>query len=517
MDRFVAQLKHDWIAPIVLSIAIAIGFGGTIVNLYAQWMGNDDFSHGMLIIPISIWLAWERRSRLQQLPRRVDGRALWMLAAGMALYVIGELGAELFTTRTALLAIVIGSFWLLYGIQWVKALCFPLLFLFLMLPLPGFIYRNLTFPLQIISSKWSVAFLNVWGILAYREGNVIDLGFTRFQVVEACNGLRFILPLFTLGILFAFWKPKALWKRLTLVAATVPIALFANIVRIGGTGILSKYFGAQVAEGFFHGFSGWAVFMLSFALFFLLNSVLNKLPGKAVMPTEKTAGEPAPERPADEPPRAVRPVAAALALILLTPLLVSWLGHVPPRQLKQPLDRFPLAFEGRTGRPQTMESAMWAQVGGQSYFMADYHRDGALPLNFYVAYYEYQRKGGDFIHSPKLCLPGAGWFIDLNHTRAIDARGQVGPKTLKFNELIIRKGAQSQLVYFWYQGRERNFTNEFSAKFWMVWDGIWRRRTDGALVRLIMPLSENESPDDSRREMDRFAWAVYRNLDDFLP
>jgi EpsI family protein len=204
----------------------------------------------------------------------------------------------------------------------------------------------------------------------------------------------------------------------------------------------------------------------------------------------------------------------ALALILITPPVVNRLGHVPPRPLKQPLANFPLTFEGREGRSQVMDAAMWEQVGGQSYFMAVYDREGAVPLNFYVAYYEFQRKSGDFIHSPKLCLPGAGWFIDLNHTRTI---GNADTGELHFNELVTRKGEDSQLVYFWYQGRERNFTNEFSAKFWMVWDGIWRRRTDGALVRLVMPMDGQGRLEEARREMDRFALAAARELDRFLP
>jgi EpsI family protein len=206
----------------------------------------------------------------------------------------------------------------------------------------------------------------------------------------------------------------------------------------------------------------------------------------------------------------------ALVLILVTPPVVQWLGQVPPRPLQQPLDLFPLVFEGRHGRPQRMDAQMWGQVGGQSYFMADYYREGAMPLNFYAAFYEYQRKAGDFIHSPKLCLPGAGWFIESNHARAIALPGDpaVG---MRFNELLIRKGAETQLVYYWYQGRGRNLTNEFSAKFWMVWDGIWRRRTDGALARLVMPLPQNDSPETGRREMDRFAQAAFQALNDFLP
>jgi exosortase D (VPLPA-CTERM-specific) len=395
----------------------------------------------------------------------------------------------------------------------IRILAFPLLFLFLMLPLPGFIYRNLTFPLQILSSKWAVSFLHLWGIMAYREGNIIDLGFTQFQVVEACNGLRFILPLFTLGVLFAFWRARPLWSRLVLIAATIPIAICANVIRIGGTGVLAKYWGPEVAEGFFHGFSGWAVFMLSFALFFVLSKVLSLIPGQKRLTKENFVSFHYPMLKRGSAP-SFAALGLSLILILATPVVVHSLGNVPARPLRQSLNQFPLNLEGYQGKTETMDPVIWDRVGGQSYFIATYVHPERIPINFYIAYYEYQRKAGDFIHSPKLCLPGAGWYIDVNHTRRI---GLPDHGSLIFNELLTRKGESSQLVYYWYQGRNRNFTNEFSAKFWMIWDGIWRRRTDGSLVRLVANLKPHESLEDVRNAMDRFAVAASLELNNFLP
>jgi EpsI family protein len=182
--------------------------------------------------------------------------------------------------------------------------------------------------------------------------------------------------------------------------------------------------------------------------------------------------------------------------------------------LQRPLSDFPLSVEGYLGKPDTMDASVWEKVGGQSYFIANYHKEQTVPINFYVAYYEYQRKAGDFIHSPKLCLPGAGWYFEVNHIREIDLPNN---RKLVFNELVSRKGDQSTLVYYWYQGRNRNFTNEFVAKFLMVWDGIWRRRTDGALVRLITNLRPGQPIEDAQLVMDQFAAAVAVELDSFLP
>lgn len=516
------RIHSIWIQLSVIMLGLLFSYWGTIRAMVDQWLHNDDFSHGLLILPISAYMAWERRNTIETDKLGSDWRALPILLAAMAMYIVGELGAELFTIRLSLLIFFMGALGLLFGPHLIKRLLFPLLFLLLMLPLPGFIYSNLTFPLQILSSKWAVAFLNLAGVLAFREGNVIDLGFTRLQVVEACNGLRFILPLFTLGVLFAFWKYKPLWKRLVLVVATVPIAITANILRIGGTGVLSKYWGEEAAQGFFHGFSGWAVFMLSFALFLGLNWLLGLVPApRPVAPSLAQAqddNESTAPRNIQRAAYAYAPLAVLLVLILSAPVLVGHLGNVAPQKLRQPLSGFPLRIDQRVGQIQTMDPVMWERVGGQAYFMADYQQAGTAPINFYVAYYESQRKAGDFIHSPRLCLPGAGWFIDRNHTRTLVARnGDDKTRRLQINELTIRKGESAELVYFWYQGRGRNFTSEYAAKFWMVWDGIWRRRTDGALVRVIMPLAANTNPDNARQTMDRFALDVANRLNDFLP
>ena len=209
----------------------------------------------------------------------------------------------------------------------------------------------------------------------------------------------------------------------------------------------------------------------------------------------------------------------SVAIILASPFFVNYLGQVPPVALKKPLSTFPLQFEGRAGKRSGIDPKIWEQVGGQSYLNIDYYRDNEVSINFYVAYYEYQRKAGDFIHSPKLCLPGGGWFIEQSSVRHLKQPSDVGRNLseLKLNELVISKGGFRQLSYYWYQGRGRNFTSEYDAKFYMVWDGLWRRRTDGALVRVVMPLTSGVSVENGRHILDKFALAASRVLQEYLP
>jgi exosortase D (VPLPA-CTERM-specific) len=505
-----------FIPGIMAAAALGVSYFTVIESLVHQWLANDDFSHGILIVPVAVYLGWQKRGQLMAVPIRTDWRALSLMLVAGFVYVVGELGAELFTVRVSLLLFVIGFTWLLYGPAILKVLRFPLAFLFLMLPLPGFIYRNLTFPLQLVSSKWSVQLLQLAGVSAYREGNVIDLGFMTLQVVEACNGLRFILPLLTLGVLFAYFGRKALWKRLLLVAATVPIAMLANVLRISGTGILAAHWSPEAAEGFFHSFSGWLLFMVCFLLFALFNLVLTRLPRREPqVPAHRLLFQATPDRA----PVSWAATAVALSMILVMPWAVESLGNVPRLQLKKPLDGFPLSVDGWSGQRDTLDPAIWRQVGGQEYLIIDYNKNGERPINFYVAYYEYQRKAGDFVHSPRLCLPGGGWFVESDRVRKVPSGTETNPldRGLRLNELIISKNDTRQMAYFWYQGRGRNFTSEFEAKFYMVWDGLWRRRTDGALVRLVAPLGSAQDEAEARRTLDGFATRVAGLLEEHLP
>jgi exosortase D (VPLPA-CTERM-specific) len=502
------------IPVLVLLAVIGLVYWETIMGLFRQWIHNEDYSHGLLVAPIAIYLLWERRKKLGETAFSSDWRGLLLLAAALMVRVVGELGAELFTVRFSMLLCLIGGIWLIYGGRLLRVAWFPLAFLFLMLPLPGFIYRNITFSLQLWSTTLSVKILQLMGIITYQEGNIIDIGWTQFQVIEACNGLRYILPLLTLSILLAAFGNRPLWKRIVLTLFAIPVAIAANVVRIVGTGVLASVWGINIAEGFFHSFSGFFVFFFGLAILLLFMRLL--MGSWYSSPKEKV--ETAAEERATERTVSTLAVGIALFVILMSPVAANALGTTEAVKLRQPLTEFPKQFEDWEGRAGTMDEDMWKRVGGQSYTIINYQAQGKPPLNFYTAYYEYQRKGGDFIHSPKLCLPGAGWIIDTSRVRTL-ARGGAGQgtKALQFNDLVMSKSGRYQLVYYWFQGRDRNFTSEYAAKFYMVWDGIFRRRTDGALVRLVMPLpSENAAP-QARDVMDRFAVFASNTLDQFLP
>jgi exosortase D (VPLPA-CTERM-specific) len=502
-----------WLIPFAVTLlALLFSYRDTALTLFLTWLHNDDFSHGLLIFPLAGYLAYRSRDRLAHTPIKTEWRALPLLFLPAFVYAVGELGADVFTIRLSIFLFVGVLVWFFYGLDLVKVVRFPLSILLLALPLPGFLYRNITFPLQIISSDLSVRSLLGMGILAYREGNVIDLGFGRFQVVEACNGLRFILPMLTLGVLFAFWKPLPWWKRVVLIGVTIPLSILANVLRIAGTGIAAKFWGMAIAKGFFHGFSGWAVFMLAFLCYMGLSYVLNRMPSKKPVIIEKSD----PQTGIRHRTPSLLAVGVALATIWITPPIVHYVGFAPPMALKKPLAEFPVEMLGWKGKRDVMDADIWHRVGAQDYVIINYSNGKDPSVNFYSAYYEYQRKAGDFVHTPRLCLPGDGWYIQENRRREIPyADGSHA--TLKFNEMVVKKNNDTDLVYFWYQGRGRNFTSEYTAKFYLMWDGLFRRRTDGALVRLVMRIPDTIKVATVRATMDRFAVACAAELNRFFP
>jgi exosortase D (VPLPA-CTERM-specific) len=506
----------------LVAVALAVSYFPVLQDLVLQWMEDElvrgdysrgDFSHGLVIAPIALFLGLQKKEQLRCARVRSDWRALPLLGMAPLLYVLGELGAEIFTLRISLIVFIIGAIWLIYGPEVLKVLRFPLAFLFLMVPLPGIIYRSATFPLQILSTALSAEALHLAGISAYREGNLIDLGSLTLQIAEACSGMRFLFPLLTMGVLFAYVGQKPFWMKGLLVTAAIPIAILANVLRITGTGLVSLSWGPDAAEGFFHFLSGWFAFMVCFGMFVLFSLLLT---GWRKRPFRK---RPRPAVQAGTAPKAAISVSAAgtaLVLALATPLLGTAFGTVWPLPLKQPLAAFPAVLDGRTGERGTMDPEIRKLVAAQDYAMLDYRKAGQNPIAFYAAYYEHQKKAGGFAHSPRFCMPGAGWFIEENRERRIGAGSGAGGR-LRFNEMVIEKSGERHLVYFWYQGRGRNFTSEYAAKLYMVWDGLFRRRTDGALVRLMSPLEPGQQIDHIRPAMDSFALAAFQALEAHLP
>jgi exosortase A len=268
--------KHV-IALILVALGFAFLYREVVVGLVRDWRADDNYSHGFFIVPISLYLVWERRSLLAAASPRPSWMGLFLIAISVAVLGAGTLGAEAFLARVSMLGVLGGIVLFLYGWDHLRILGFPLGFLILMIPIPAIIFNQVAFPLQLLASRFGELALNVAGIPVLREGNVITLSNTALEVAEACSGIRSLVSLLTLAIVYGYLIERRPWARVALALSSVPVAIAANGVRVAGTGIAAHYVGPEAAEGFFHEFSGWLLFVVAFAMLFAVQRLLVRL------------------------------------------------------------------------------------------------------------------------------------------------------------------------------------------------------------------------------------------------
>jgi exosortase len=241
-------------------------YWNVVVKLVAAWATDDNYSHGFLIVPIALYLAWERRGRFWATAVRPSSIGLAVVFGSVVVLATGVLGSELFLTRISILGTLAGITLFLFGWERLRVLMFPLAFLLLMIPLPAIIFNQIAFPLQLFASSVGESALSSLGIPVLREGNVLVLANTSLEVVEACSGIRSLVSLLTLGVVLGYLSDSRQWVRTLIALSAIPVAIVANGLRVAGTGIAAQEIGPEAAEGFLHMFSGWLVFVASFLL-----------------------------------------------------------------------------------------------------------------------------------------------------------------------------------------------------------------------------------------------------------
>jgi exosortase len=256
---------------IILLILIGWLYVPILIPLVRQWWIDPNFSHGFFVPLFSGFVVWQKRLQLASIPRVPSSWGLPVILVAVFTLVLGVFGAELFFSRVSLLMLIGGLVIFFLGWQMLRAILFPLLFLILMIPIPAIILNQITLPLQILASKLAAWSLPLCGVPVLREGNIINLPAMPLEVADACSGIRSLLSLTTLAVMYGYLLETRVWLRITIALASIPIAVAANGFRIFGTGLLVQYWDPEKAEGFFHQFSGWLIFVVSLLLLFALH------------------------------------------------------------------------------------------------------------------------------------------------------------------------------------------------------------------------------------------------------
>jgi exosortase len=259
---------------LVLTASLAWLYAPVLKHLVGQWAHDPNYSHGFFVPAFSLFVIWSERERLRKLPIEPSSWGLLVLAFGLVVLTAGILGAELFLSRFSFLLVIAGLVVLTYGWNHMRAILFPWLFLLFMIPIPTIVFNQITFPLQLLASRAAAHTLPLLGVPVLREGNIIQLPAMALEVAEACSGIRSLMSLATLAIIYGYLMEPRTSIRIILALASIPIAVVANSLRIVGTGLLVQYWDPDKAEGFFHAFSGWLIFVVSLTLLFLLHRAL---------------------------------------------------------------------------------------------------------------------------------------------------------------------------------------------------------------------------------------------------
>ncbi|HXV13717.1 MAG TPA: exosortase/archaeosortase family protein [Candidatus Krumholzibacteria bacterium] len=274
MSRAAIASRRHLAATLSLALPFALAYAPVLVELVRQWADDPNYAHGFFVVPMAAWLARRRRTRYHAAPSTPDATGFVLLSIGALLYLAGSAAAELFTARVSLVLVLGGLLWAIEGRARARALAFPVVFLFCMVPLPYVVYYQLTFPLQIESSRMAAAILGMAGMPVVREGNILSLEGYSLEVVTACSGLRSIMTLGTMAIFLTDFMRLSTWSKVLLAASALPVAVAANVARLATTAGIAAIGGAQAAESFLHELSGIVVFITGLVVLFVTGKVL---------------------------------------------------------------------------------------------------------------------------------------------------------------------------------------------------------------------------------------------------
>lgn len=519
-EEFVWKFSlQAWVLIVFALLVAAALFRAGLAEMAMNWE-SEEYSHGYMIPLLALFLLWQTKDKVEWVPFTGSWAGVGLVFLGVLLYAVGTLSAVIDIVSYGFVLTLFGLVLSYSGTQAYRYMGMPLLILVFMIPVPGFLFETMSNELQLLSSKIGVAVIRAFDISVFLEGNVIDLGNYKLQVVEACSGLRYLFPLMTLGFIAAYFFKVAFWKRLLVFLSTIPITVLMNSFRIGIIGVTVEYWGVEMAEGFLHDFEGWVIFMTCTAVLVLEMWLLSRI-GRDSRPLLEVFGlvlpESAPAGVERRERRLVPQFLAGVAVLVVAGIVSAAMPErrdvIPERSM---FTSFPENIGEWSGKSSRMEQIVVSALNFDDYLMADYTAaDDDGVINLYIGYYATQR-ADKVPHSPKACIPGGGWAI--RNMSQLDLDGvRVGERPLSVNRLQIEKGEYKQIVYYWFQQRGRVVTNEYMVKLYLLWDSITRHRTDGALVRLIALVQPGQDLDQVDARLQQFAKQLGGLIPEYIP
>ena len=532
----------EWSWPIAAIIAVAglaYLYSPSFAPLLHYW-DRPEYGHGYIIPFVALLLAWHDLSDRRPVASS-HWRGLILLLVGFCALVISQLSTFNALAVYGLILGLVGLCDCFLGAAVTRVLTPAFVYLLFAVPLPDFLYVDLSARMQLVSSTLGVHFLELAGVPVFQDGNVIDLGGLKLQVAEACSGLRYLFPLASLGFLAAYLLKDAFWKRALVLLSTVPITILLNALRIAVIGITADRWGQEMAEGMIHVIEGWVVFGLCSLCLLLEIAILRHIGNKGGRFRLDYLGPARFPLLTGQPRMAANAwLAGALIVLLSGGVALGYAGRYfggepVPAAASQPAlaSLVPLRLGDWTGHRQKLDPDVIDALGLSDYIVTDYLRDDRddMPaVNLYIGYWANQSVGSA-AHSPANCIPGGGWLIiDQKTVTLPNVRGAGDGAGLQVNRLLIGQADQRQLVYYWFDQRGRDLTSEWAVKWYLLHDRVTTGRSEGFLVRLVTPvagqgggqgggqgLQQAEAEADRRLQQFLDDSAVARNLTARLP
>jgi exosortase D (VPLPA-CTERM-specific) len=506
-----------WAAGIVASLAVV--FLPSLAALVGVWENQQEYSYGYVIPLVFAFLIYQRLTGIADRMGEGSWAGVALVSIGLVLALLGRVSTLDTVAQYGFLLCTWGVLLALLGWAAFRWAFVPMLILAFMVPIPNYLLRELSAALQLLSSRLGVEFIRWCGVSVYLEGNVIDLGTMKLQVVEACSGLRYLFSLLVLSFLVAYFYKAAWWKRGIIFLSALPITVLMNSVRIGVVGVTVDRWGKQAAEGLLHDFEGVTIFLGCVALLVIEIWLLTRLSGdrrpiREVLSIDVPTHEWARVRGLLRAPG--RPAWMALGVLVLAAAVVLFAPQRTHARPERPsFSDFPMQVGSWQGYPERLDPEVLGVLKLDDYLLANYFSGSVPPVNLYVSYYASQTDGNS-AHSPRACIPGDGWEMRDFAPRTLPGVAVAGGP-LEVNRTIIQKGERRALVYYWFQQRGHFITGEYAVKLRIFSDSLSRGRTDGAMVRLVTAFAPGETLESADGRLAAFAAGVMPALRRYVP
>lgn len=507
---------------VLACLAAGVFFSDGLSALLTAWQ-RPEYSHGPLIPVLStlLFLRQLKEYPPEPGPKRDRWTGFAVILLAMVIGGMGKLAGISDIVAYATIIWIGGMLLVSFGWSTGRHFWPPVLHLVYMLPLPAVIYFKLSTVLQLISSELGVWMLQTMNVPAYLEGNIIDLGVMRLHVAEACSGLRYLFPILSFSYIFAVLYRGPIWHKAVLLISAAPITVLMNSVRIAVGGVLAQEFGVEMLEGFTHFFEGWVIFIICVVLLFLLARVMLFFHPSRMTLTEALDLDTEGLLPQIKRLRLVQPSGALIAGTLVLALAALGWQALPDRNnvqiARDSFSSFPRSFGDwqQAGAPEVLEPDVARALKADDYRSVTFvSPDQRQPVGFFSAWYKDQSDGG--VHSPEICLPGAGW--EIAWLERVDIADQLGSSTpFDINRAIIQKGDTRMMVYYWFEQKGRKVAWDVAAKFYLLLDGVTSGRKDGAIVRLTTLISPEETDADAAARLNDLLVRVVPTLPRFIP